>query len=1147
MMIDKTGVRAALQSSRIRRCGSWIAGAVVLFGILGFLALPPLVRHVAANKLSEILHRPVSIREVAINPFDLSLAVEGFDIGEREGGGTFFGFESLYVNLRVSSLFRWGPVVEEMRLTGPKLRVARVEGKRYNFSDLVDEFAAGPKDEKKKDDPPPAFSLNNIQISGGTIEFDDRVAGEKHVIGDIGLTLPFLSSMADAADVFVEPRFSANVDGAPLEIKGRNRPFADARDGEFKLALDKVPLPKYFDYFPADIPVKLVSGALNADLTFVYRLGRTPRMTVSGAASIENLNLTEASGSPLLAFRRLDVAVASADLLGGDFAVERLALDSPDVTVRVNRAGTLNWLDLLAKAMDSGEPAGAGDAPVKWSFGETRLTGGALRWIDESHGRTFRAGVEAIDARLQNLDGQGSVADFELAGKIDGGESLKVDAFAVRDGKLDLAKNRVSLGEIRLAGSRASIRRSPEGKIDWIEPPALRPAAGEEESASPPWTVEIAKSVGEGMTIRFEDAAVSPVAIQNIEGLGFELTGVSSEPDRKADVKMALRLNRKGEVAVDGKLGVAPFDADLNLSVKTVELLPLQPYFSGKLNVVVKSGHVTAGGRAQLRETGEKEGEKGGEGSADGESGGFSGGFAGQVTIGDFQAVEKTGDSASEKATGRAATGRANSADSLRWKSFHFGEIDARFGSEFGAEFGPESVSVGDIALSDFFARVIVSPEGRLNLLDIVRGDGPADAAPETPPDAAPPDGRAAAPVAARDKPTPPVRIGKITLQGGSVRFTDNFVKPNYTANLRGIGGSVTGLSSEPGTQARLELRGSYDNVAPLNVSARINPLSAKPYLDLQAEVQGVDLTSLSAYSGKYAGYAIDKGKLSLSVKYKIENDRLEAENRVFLDQLTFGEAVESPDATALPVRLAVALLKNGKGEIDVNLPISGSLDDPQFSVGGLIVKVVVNLLTKAVASPFALIGSMFGGGEELSNVEFDPGRAALTPVAVGRLETLSRALVDKPDLKFEIAGRADPERDTEGVKRARLDRKIRALKREDAKADDGNGQAETAAAAERDYPDLLERVYGAENFPKPRNMVGLVKRLPVEEMEKLILANSAVSDEDLKNLADRRAKAARDWLAAHGVPAERMFLLPSKVGVAEEGQSGCRADFSIK
>jgi uncharacterized protein involved in outer membrane biogenesis len=1158
-MIDKTQIQTMLQSHRTQKYGLWIAAFIVLFAILGFLALPSIIKYVAVGQLSETLHRPVDIRSVAINPFALSLTVEGLDIKEREDDESFVSFESLYLNLQASSLFRWGPVVNEIRLVDPKFHIVRSAESRYNFSDLVDEFMAQPKKEEegkredKREEPPLAFSLNNIQVSGGTIEFDDRVVGEKHRVGDIALMLPFVSSMDYATEVFVEPHFSANINGAPLDVKGKSKPFAESRESEFQLVLDSVQLPKYFDYSPVKLSVKLESGTLGTDLTllFSHRPGKMPRLVVSGKASVDNLKATEAAGQTLATFKRLDVAIGTADLFGDKLVIDRVALDSPEIAVRVSKKGTINWLDLLPKVADSGKPDEQ-IAALEWSLGEATLVGGTLRWSDESGAKALRAEVNAIDALVKNLDSQGSVADFEMAWKVDGGEYLKVDDFVVKDGKLDLAKRRVEVGDVSLKGARALIKRAADGRLEWIEPPALRSAeATHEDESEPPWTVEFAKYVAVGVGIRFEDSMVSPKAVQSIENLSFELFNVSNEPGRTADVKAAFKFNRKGEVTVDGKLGVMPLDADLNLNVKTVELLPLQAYFSEKLNLDITRGYVSVGGKVQLHQLTEKDGkdgkenEKGEQDGASGEAGTLSGGFAGQVTIGDFQAVDKL-----------------NSSDFLRWKSFHFGGIDARIGHEIS----PESVSIDEVALSDFFARVIVSPEGKLNLLQIVRADEEADAGSTTSatvsdatPDAASAaepsvessDGKASAPVAVENQPALPIKIGKITLQGGNVRFTDNFVKPNYTVNLRQIGGRVSGLSSDPGSQASLELRGNYDNVAPLNISARINPLSVKPYLDLQADVKGIELISLSTYAEKYAGYAIDKGKLSLSVKYKIENDQLEAENQVFLDQLNFGHAVESPDATSLPVRLAVSLLKNRNGEIDLKLPISGSLNDPQFSVGGVIVKVIVNLLAKAATSPFALIGSMFGSSEELSDVGFDSGRAALTPEAVKRLENLAKALIDRPALKFEIEGRADPEQDTEGLKRARIERKVRALKREDAREQNEesgtNATNATVGLNQQEYADLLERVYKAENFPKPRNMIGLVKSLPIEEMEKLILANSTVNEEDLKNLADRRAKAVRDWLVAHEVQAERVFLLPGKVESAGEGKSGRRADFSLK
>jgi hypothetical protein len=417
---------------------------------------------------------------------------------------------------------------------------------------------------------------------------------------------------------------------------------------------------------------------------------------------------------------------------------------------------------------------------------------------------------------------------------------------------------------------------------------------------------------------------------------------------------------------------------------------------------------------------------------------GLSGGFTGQVTVGDFYAVDKM-----------------NSADFLKWKSLYLARLDLRL--------NPDSVSIGEVALADFFARVIINREGKLNLLQIVRQSEAAPVAPAVVAGG----GKAVAPVAATGKAPLPVKIGKITLQGGDIRFSDNFIKPNYSANLKKIGGTISGLSSAADSVATLELRGSYDNIAPLNVSGRLNPLSAVPYLDLQADIKGIEMTSLSPYSAKYAGYAIEKGKLSLFVKYKIENRQLVAENRVFLDQLTFGEAVESPDATKLPVTLAVALLKNLRGEIDINLPMAGSLDDPEFSVGGLVVKVIMNLLVKAVTSPFALLGSVFAGGEDLSQIEFDAGRAAITQASQQRLENLARALLDRPALRLEIEGHADSESDPEGLKRARLERKVRALKREElTKKAVESGSADAVEVSSKEYPVLLEQVYRPKSFP---------------------------------------------------------------------------------
>ena len=1150
-MIDKAKLQTALRSPKARKYGLRFLLAFLAIGVLGFLLLPPVVKLVLVDQLAEVLHRPVTINSVSLNPYARSFTLDGFSVEEPEGGKEFVGFDRLYMNLESASLFRFGLVLGEVRLENPRIKVARLADNRYNFSDLLDEFLAKPKN----NDPIPAFSVSNIQIIGGAIEFDDRPVGKKHVLDDINLTVPFVSSMAYATESFVEPAFSAQVNGAPMQVNGRSKPFAESLDSAIVLNVTDLQLAKYFDYSPIKFPVKVQEGTLNTHVKLVFRQDKDEPSTLvlTGGLMLSDLKVDDLSGAPLLSLKKGELSINSADLLNQRFVISRVALDSPEIHARVSRQGDINWVEYFRKELlsskavaKSAKKAGAPAAP-EWSLGEAQVLEGAVHWLDESHGKPFNASMEGIELEAKNLSSKaGELAEFDASWRLLAGEWLKVDHFSVKGGRIDLAKRKVSMKDVLAKGAQGLLRRTADGQIDWLQTPALRVVEASQRDVSVPWKLTVSKYVGEDISLRFEDMAVSPAATQTIDGLGFVAENLSTEPGSTAKLATRFKLNTKGEVAVDGTISPSPLAANLNLDVKTLELLPLQSYFEKKLNIAVTKGVVTVGGQLQLSQAASSKASASGKPAKtakDDDSLGLSGGFTGQVTIGDFHAVDKI-----------------NSADFLRWKSLFFGKVDARL--------GPDSLDIGEIALSDFFARVIVSPEGKLNLLQILRKDDavpvavvPASAeqggkpalAAQNPGKVASADGKAVASVAAAGKSVMPVKVGKITLQGGSVRFTDNFVKPNYTANLRRIVGRVSGLSSDPGTLANLELRGAYDKVSPLNVKARINPLSAKPYLDLQADIRGIELTALSSYSGKYAGYLIEKGKLSLFVKYKIENNQLAAENRVFIDQLTFGDRVDSPDATSLPVSLAVALLKNRNGEIDLNLPISGSLDDPEFSIGSLVVKVIANLFIKAVTSPFALIGSMFGGGEELSNVEFDYGRVVITPEAEKRLDSLAKALIDRPSLSLEVEGRVDPEHDREGLKKARIDRKVRALKREDlTKSGIESESLSSIQVSEEEYPALLERVYKAEKFPKPRNMIGLVKTLPVEEMEKLIITNSVVDEEDLISLGDRRARAVRDWLVAKEVPVERVFLLPARLGeddksASEQKIKGSRVDFSLK
>lgn len=293
----------------------------------------------------------------------------------------------------------------------------------------------------------------------------------------------------------------------------------------------------------------------------------------------------------------------------------------------------------------------------------------------------------------------------------------------------------------------------------------------------------------------------------------------------------------------------------------------------------------------------------------------------------------------------------------------------------------------------------------------------------------------AARPVASVDPMAPVIQIGPISLVQGKVFFSDRFVKPNYSANLTELTGKLSAFTSKPvqgqPEMADLELRGKAEGTASLEILGKLNPLAQPLALDIKGKVRDLELPPLSPYAVKYAGYGIERGKLSVDVAYLIKPDgQLTASNQVVLNQLAFGDKVEgAPDG--LPVKLAVALLADRNGVIDIDLPVSGSLNDPQFRLGPLIFKVIVNLIGKALTAPFSLLASaMGGGGDELSQVPFANGSAVVAPQAATGLEKVAKALTDRPMLKMTVVGTANLEVEREAFKRRRLQELLEVEKR---------------------------------------------------------------------------------------------------------------------
>ncbi|KIO48816.1 DUF748 domain-containing protein [Nitrosospira sp. NpAV] len=1028
--------RRFASGKRLRTGLGILAAIVILFGLLGYLWLPGYAKTKLETLLSEAVQRPVTVQSIDIQPYTLELTVRGFRVGEKAEGvdadKALLSVDELYTNLSIVSIARRAPVISALSVKGPAVRIVREGEQRFNITDLIEDFMKRPDEGGKS-----MFSVSNIIIEGGRFEFIDRLKNSHQEISEIRVGIPFVANFESDEKAWVEPHFSARINGAPLVLDGKVRPFTKNREATLELKLNDIDLTRIDEYSPIPVGISLLSGRFDSDLllTFSQVDGEPPSMVLAGNAALRK------------------------------FEIENQAVEAP-----------------------------------------------------------YAAKFDRLDVKLTeiNLNGQKPslaglvLADAAMIRKSDSEAVLNLPKLSVEDATIDSAQQSVMVGTVTFDGFKASMRRETDGRLDLAK--LFAPAPGkaipvatpvEVEAPGKPWAARLGTLKLVASALRFEDSTLTKVAPMVVDPLDLTVDDIDLTGAKPLKLALKASVNQKGSLETNGSLAWAPLAIDLAVDAKDIDLVALQGWAGDRLKALLTRGAASFQGKVKM------------DGSP------LKVALNGDTRFTNFNVLDKV-----------------TATDLMRWRSLDINGI------EFVNE--PMRVNINSVAIADFFAYVILSSEGKLNLKDVVGQDdksGPpvktVSAAPSTA-DQNTPSSTLPAPAPAA-KPTP-VHIGRIMMQGGNIIFNDQFIKPNYRANLTGLAGRVGPL--DPKKPGEIDIRGTVDKTAPLKIAGKIDTLGSELYLDIAATAKGIDMPTFSPYSGKYVGYAIEKGKLSVDIHYHVEKGELRAENNVFLDQLTLGEKVESPDALSIPINLALALLKNRHGEIDVHLPISGSINDPQFSIGGLIVKVILNLLTKAATAPFALLGSILGDGEEMSAIDYSSGLAQITPEAEKRLQTLSKALTDRPALKLEITGRTDPEHDPEALKRTILERKIKAQKlSENVKKGETSGPLEEIELKPEEYAKYLTLAYKEEKFAKPKNVVGLTKSLPVPEMEQLMLANINAGDNEMRDLAERRAVAARDWLIEQGgVPGDRVFLLEPKVGAEAGGKkSGSRVEFSLR
>lgn len=698
-----------------------------------------------------------------------------------------------------------------------------------------------------------------------------------------------------------------------------------------------------------------------------------------------------------------------------------------------------------------------------------------------------------------------SVAPFAINAP-DGRPLVRLERLDVSDTTVDLAKQQVVVGKIRSSKLETWAALEADGQLDWQKlfasqpskaavkakaEPASAPAAADSPPPAPaapskPWQVLLKDVQLRDYQVHLTDRKAQPAVALEVGPLNLDVQNFDSLNGSPFTLKLDTGVGKQGKITADGQVNLAPVSAKLKVQTKDIDLRVAQSYITPFIRLELRSGMLGSDLAVDLKST----------------------------------------DPLAFSVTGRAQVDQLHTLDTLKtrdflkWQQLLLEGLNYQHGN---------SLSIDKVNLFQPYVRFMINDDRTTNIDDLLIPQ-PADSGAKS---------AAAKPAAGKDKPMG-IHVGGIAINDGSANFADFSLTPNFATAIQELNGAIGTIDSRQAKPASVDVKGKVDRYAPVTIKGAVNPFDPMASLDIATSFKRVELTTLTPYSGKFAGYRIRKGRLNLDLHYLITKGQLKAENKVVVEQLQLGEKVDSPDATSLPLKLAIALLKDVDGKISIELPVTGDLNNPQFSVMPIVWQTLRNLIVKAAAAPFKLIGGLISGGgsEDLGTVSFAPGSSELGKDAQASLMKLSGALKARPTLRLEIEGTAAQSSDGPLIAEQRLEREYQYnyYKMLQRRGDKVPAQASLLQVPDGEKGPLLEGIYRTRlKTQPPAEWKDLGKEERTAKMRADVIKFWASSDVLLRQLGQDRASSIKDFLVDKAQMADdRVYFIDANLGEAQ-------------
>ncbi|WP_226941498.1 DUF748 domain-containing protein [Janthinobacterium violaceinigrum] len=971
--IDNKSVQT--KTFRWKRWQRWALGtgcALAAYSAAGFWLVPYVIKNQLPKFAEKELARQASIADVRFNPFTLRLEADQIALKEAasadgKGGAPLLSIGALAVQLEWKSIVRRAWSLAEIRITAPQAQLTITPDGKFNLAEVLATWQRNHPE--KSDGGMPRLIIAHFALEQGKVDWQDQKAGYADNFTPINFTLDNISTLPDA-----NGSYSLSADAARGgKLHWRGTASLSPIRGEGELILNDASLPGLAAYLKAYARAQVTSGKLSARLpyAFSYADGKL-EATVKGAGlALRDLALVQdGKGAPFTALSTLGIAGVNVDLAHQSVTVDKVNLYGGKVAVRRDAKGEID----VANLMRTGNPTAPAAAPAaaatpgKWKVDlhQLALANVDVSAIDETVSPALQLSARQLQLNLQlalqqGPSGMATVIDganfslADLAMQRGAQTPFKLAQLGFTEGKIDLAARSVHLGAVTASGAQIDLARNRQGDFAIAQKlPVFASGKADPAKDAPaaPWSTKVDKVELSKFGARFDDAGTGIKG--NLQDARLSLQNVSNDMQQALPFELGVGLREGGLLTANGKFVPGTGAVDTQLNLKQLTLAPVQPLLAQHLKLKLAGGALSGSGRLTT-----------GGGAPKAPKVRYVGGIdiAGLVL---------------------------NETDGKRFASWKSVRAD-----KLTASVGPDFVDIPELRVVEPNAQLIIENDRSLNAQRLlVKAPEPA---------AAPAPSAAATPAADAAF---PVRVRRVRLQNAKLDFADLSLRPQFAAKIYELNGVVTGLSTKRDARSQIELDGRIDEFGLARVRGQLNPFAPTDNTDLNVVFKNVDMVSASPYTMKFAGYKVAEGKISLDLQYKVRNRQLDGTNQIVLDKLTLGERIDSPDALKLPLELALAILKDSDGRIDLGLPVSGDMNDPQFSYGALIWKAVGNVLTKIVTAPFRALGNLLGiSADKLEAIDFDAGSAVLLPPEREKLKQVAQILAKREQLKLAVPG----------------------------------------------------------------------------------------------------------------------------------------------